>query len=68
MLLLYFKTQLSPDEINARFEHWRDHEDHAQWKIFLTFTNPRSGLELRDQYVVKKNLLQLIPPVQKHHT
>ena len=158
MLLLCFKTQLSPDEINARFEHWRDHEDHAQWKAFQIFTNPRigfhirengqrvsgyyedghrirghlkndkiwfemeltpckegtklignihssplsmlflwiivaamigellifgrhatgfaglpfilllGGLELRDQYVVKKNLLQLIPPIPKYHT
>ena len=46
MLFLRFKTELSPDEINARFEHWRDYEDHSQWKLFQTFTNPRIGFHV----------------------
>ena len=46
MLFLRFRTELSPDEINARFEHWRDYEDHSQWKLFQTFTNPRIGFHV----------------------
>ena len=46
MLFLRFKTELSPDEINARFEHWRVYEDHSQWKLFQTFTNPRLGFHV----------------------